>query len=144
MTQPQDMQQLIAQAAEMQANLQKAQEEILATSLTGTAANGLVEVTMTGGAEVTDIKIDPQVVDADDVDTLQDLILGAFQDGHRQAGELAKEKMGPLSQQPHGWNVSVRRSFTRPHRRILAPAWDWAEKRPADCLPRSAHRTGRH
>ena len=94
MTQPQDMQQLIAQAAEMQANLQKAQEEILATSVTGKAANGLVEVTMTGGAEVTDIK----VVDADDVDTLQDLILGAFQDGHRQAGELAKEKMGPLSQ----------------------------------------------
>ena len=98
MTQPQDMQQLIAQAAEMQANLQKAQEEILATSVTGKAANGLVEVTMTGGAEVTDIKIDPQVVDADAVDTLQDLILGAFQDGHRQAGELAKEKMGPLSQ----------------------------------------------
>ncbi|MEY8210402.1 YbaB/EbfC family nucleoid-associated protein [Corynebacterium sp. MNWGS58] len=98
MTQPQDMQQLISQAAEMQANLQKAQEEILATSLTGTAANGLVEVTMTGGAEVTDIKIDPQVVDADDVETLQDLILGAFQDGHRKAGELAKEKMGPLSQ----------------------------------------------
>ena len=76
MTQPQDMQQLIAQAAEMQANLQKAQEEILATSVTGKAANGLVEVTMTGGAEVTDIKIDPQVVDADDVE----------------------DKMGPLSQ----------------------------------------------
>ena len=98
MTQPQDMQQLIAQAAEMQANLQKAQEEILATSVTGKAATGLVEVTMTGGAAVTAITIAPPVVDADVVDTLQDLILGAFQDGHRQAGELAKEKMGPLSQ----------------------------------------------
>ncbi|HHU67350.1 YbaB/EbfC family nucleoid-associated protein [Corynebacterium sp.] len=97
MTQP-DMSQLLAQAQEMQAKLQQAQQEILATEITGSAGNNLVAVTMTGGGEVTDVKIDPQVVDPEDVETLQDLVLGAFQDAHQKAGNLAAEKMGPLSQ----------------------------------------------
>lgn len=97
MTQP-DMNELLAQAAQMQSDLQKAQEEILASEVVGTAGNGLVKVTMTGGAEVKDITIDPQVVDPEDVETLQDLVLGAFKDGHSKAGELAQEKIGPLSQ----------------------------------------------
>ena len=97
MTQP-DMSQLLAQAQEMQAKLQQAQQEILATEITGSAGNNLVAVTMTGGGEVTDVKIDQQVVDPEDVETLQDLVLGAFQDAHQKAGNLAAEKMGPLSQ----------------------------------------------
>ena len=97
MTQP-DMSQLLAQAQEMQAKLQQAQQEILATEITGSAGNNLVAVIMTGGGEVTDVKIDPQVVDPEDVETLQDLVLGAFQDAHQKAGNLAAEKMGPLSQ----------------------------------------------
>ncbi|RNE48254.1 YbaB/EbfC family nucleoid-associated protein [Corynebacterium alimapuense] len=97
MTQP-DMSQILAQAQEMQVKLQQAQEEILATSVTGTAGNGLVAVTMTGGGQVTDVAIDPQVVDPEDVDTLQDLIAGAFADAHNKVGDLAEEKMGPLAQ----------------------------------------------
>lgn len=97
MTQP-DMSQLLAQAQEMQAKLQQAQQEILATEVTGTAGNNLVSVTMTGGGEVTSVSIDPQVVDPEDVDTLQDLVTGAFRDAHEKAGNLAAEKMGPLSQ----------------------------------------------
>lgn len=97
MTQP-DMSQILAQAQEMQVKLQEAQAEIIATSLVGTAGNGLVKVTMTGGGEVTDVTIDPQVVDPEDVETLQDLLTGAFQDAHRKAGDLAAEKMGPMSQ----------------------------------------------
>ena len=50
--QPNDMNDLIAQAAQVQAELQKAQEEILATNVEGSAGNGLVKVTMTGGAEL--------------------------------------------------------------------------------------------
>lgn len=97
MTQP-DMSQILAQAQEMQAKLQQAQEEILATAITGEAGNGLVKVTMTGGGEVTNVTIDPQVVDPEDVETLQDLVTGAFQDAHQKSGDLAVEKMGPLSQ----------------------------------------------
>ncbi|MGV0394948.1 YbaB/EbfC family nucleoid-associated protein [Corynebacterium uberis] len=93
-----DMQALLSQAQEMQAQLQRAQKEILASQVTGQAGGGLVSVTMTGGGEVTDVAIDPKVVDPEDVDTLQDLITGAFADAHQKVGTLAEEKMGPLSQ----------------------------------------------
>ena len=82
----------------MQADLQKAQEEILATNVEGQAGNGLVKVTMTGGAELVDLQIDKSVVDPEDVDTLQDLVMGAFKEAHAAAGRLAQEKIGPLSQ----------------------------------------------
>ena len=79
---PQDMQELIRQAAEVQQALQQAQQELLSTTVTGTAGGGLVTVVMTGGAEITD---------------LQDLILAAYRDAHNKAGELAQEKIGPLT-----------------------------------------------
>ena len=68
------------------------------TAITGEAGNGLVKVTMTGGGEVTNVTIDPKVVDPEDVDGLQDLILGAFGDATHKVQALAEEKMGPLSQ----------------------------------------------
>ncbi|MDK2582316.1 YbaB/EbfC family nucleoid-associated protein [Corynebacterium yonathiae] len=98
MQQANDMNYLIAQAAQVQADLQKAQEEILATNVEGQAGNGLVKVTMTGGAELVDLQIDKSVVDPEDVDTLQDLVMGAFKEAHAAAGRLAQEKIGPLSQ----------------------------------------------
>ncbi|HZK31504.1 MAG TPA: YbaB/EbfC family nucleoid-associated protein [Corynebacterium sp.] len=97
MTQP-DMNEILARATEMQAQLQQAQQEIMAAQVTGSAGNGLVEVALTGSLELKSVKIDPQVVDPEDVDTLQDLIVGAYQDAHRKAGDLAQEKLGPLSQ----------------------------------------------
>ena len=98
MQQANDMNDLIAQAAQVQADLQKAQEEILATNVEGQAGNGLVKVTMTGGAELVDLQIDKSVVDPEDIDTLQDLVMGAFKEAHAAAGRLAQEKIGPLSQ----------------------------------------------
>lgn len=94
---PADMQELIRQAAEVQAALQQAQQELLATTVTGTSGGELVTVTMTGGAEITDLTIKPEAVDPDDVETLQDLILAAYRDAHNKAGQLAQEKIGPLT-----------------------------------------------
>jgi nucleoid-associated protein EbfC len=54
-------------------------------------------VTMTAAGEVLAVRIDPQVVDPDDVDTLQDLVVGALQDAARAAQQLQAEKMGPLA-----------------------------------------------
>ncbi|AMO88928.1 DNA-binding protein, YbaB/EbfC family [Corynebacterium simulans] len=98
MSQANDMNDLLAQAVRVQAELQKAQEEILAAHVEGTAGNGLVKVVMTGGAELVDLQIDKSVVDPEDVDTLQDLVIGAFKEAHAAAGKLAQEKIGPLSQ----------------------------------------------
>ncbi|MDY5785257.1 MULTISPECIES: YbaB/EbfC family nucleoid-associated protein [unclassified Corynebacterium] len=94
---PQDMQELMRQAAEVQAALQKAQQELLATTVTGSAGGELVSITMTGGAEIKDIAIKPEAVDPQDVETLQDLILAAYRDAHTKAGQLAQEKIGPLT-----------------------------------------------
>ncbi|MCG7278558.1 DNA-binding protein, YbaB/EbfC family [Corynebacterium imitans] len=94
---PTDMQDLIRQAAEVQAQLQQAQQELLATEVTGTAGGELVKVTMTGGAEITNLEIKPEAVDPEDVESLQDLILAAYRDAHNKAGQLAQEKIGPLT-----------------------------------------------
>lgn len=98
MQQANDMNEILAQAARVQAELEKAQKEILAATVEGTAGNGLVKVTMTGGAELQSVSIDKSVVDPEDIDTLQDLIVGAFKEAHAAAGRLAQEKIGPLSQ----------------------------------------------
>lgn len=88
---------LLAQAQQMQEKLLAAQEEIAATEVTGSAGNGLVTVTGKGTGEVTAVTIDPKVVDPDDVDTLQDLVLGALSDLASKRDALTSDKMGPLA-----------------------------------------------
>ncbi|MFT3660396.1 MAG: YbaB/EbfC family nucleoid-associated protein [Gordonia sp. (in: high G+C Gram-positive bacteria)] len=88
---------LLAQAQEMQTRLMAAQEEIAAAIVTGSAGNGLVTVTGNGTGEVTGVTISPDVVDPDDVETLQDLVIGALADLAERREALANEKMGPLA-----------------------------------------------
>ncbi|WP_342318853.1 YbaB/EbfC family nucleoid-associated protein [Corynebacterium mayonis] len=97
MTMPNDMQELMRQAAEVQAQLQRAQQELLDTNVTGTAGGELVTIVMSGGAEIKDLTIKPEAVDPSDVETLQDLILAAYRDAHDKAGKLAQEMLGPLT-----------------------------------------------
>jgi len=82
--------------------VQQMQEEMSAAEITGQAGNGLVEITttaplQTSGLEIRRVRIDPKVVDPDDVETLQDLIVGAIADAAQAAAELQAEKMGPLA-----------------------------------------------
>lgn len=88
---------LLAQAQEMQSKLLAAQEEIAAAQVTGSAGNGLVTVTGNGTGDVTGITVSPDVVDPSDIETLQDLILGALADLAKNRDALTAEKMGPLS-----------------------------------------------
>lgn len=93
-----DMGALLAQAQQMQEQLEAAQQEIVNSTVVGEAPGGLVKVTMAGSGQVHDIEIDPKVVDPEDVETLQDLVIGALAEASRKVSELAEEKMGPLSQ----------------------------------------------
>jgi DNA-binding YbaB/EbfC family protein len=93
-----DMNQIMAQAQQMQQKLQEAQAEIVAATVEGTAGNGLVKVTLAGSGTVQDVAIDPSVVDPEDVETLQDLLVGAFQAANDNLQQLSQEKMGPLTQ----------------------------------------------
>ena len=92
-----DLQMIMQQAQKMQEQLIAAQAELATAEVTGQAGNGLVQVTMTAAGEVRAVRIDPQVVDPDDVDTLQDLVVGAMQDAAQAAQQLQAEKMGPLA-----------------------------------------------
>ncbi|HIW95655.1 MAG TPA: YbaB/EbfC family nucleoid-associated protein [Candidatus Corynebacterium gallistercoris] len=96
MNQP-DLNQIMQQAQQMQAQLQEAQKEIAASTVTGEAGNGLVTMEVAGSGEVKSLTIDPKVVDPSDVETLQDLVLEAFQRANQKLQDLAQEKMGPLS-----------------------------------------------
>ena len=92
-----DMQMILQQAQKMQQQLMEAQAELAAAEVIGQAGNGLVQVTTSGSGEVRAVRIDPKVVDPEDVETLQDLLVGALQDAARAAQELQAEKMGPLA-----------------------------------------------
>jgi nucleoid-associated protein EbfC len=91
------MQQLMKRAQKMQQEMEAAQAELAATQVTGHAGGGLVTATVTGTGELLTITIAPEVVDPDDIETLQDLVVAAIRDANRAAGELAGEKMGPLT-----------------------------------------------
>jgi DNA-binding YbaB/EbfC family protein len=95
-----NIQQLMKQAQKMQAQMLEAQEQLAKTELTGTAGGGLVTVTVSGAGEVLGVKIDPKAaagMDADDVETLEDLLLAAIRDGQTQASELGESAMGPVA-----------------------------------------------
>ena len=80
----------------MQAQLEAAQAEIAATEVTGSAGGGLVTATFVG-TDISAVTIDPEVVDPDDVETLQDLVVAAIRDAQHAAAALAEEKMGPVT-----------------------------------------------
>ncbi|WP_179277235.1 YbaB/EbfC family nucleoid-associated protein [Actinoplanes regularis] len=92
-----NMQQLMKQAQKMQQQVAQAQAELAEAELTGTAGGGLVTVTVTGLGEFKAVKIDPKAVDADDVETLEDLVLAAIHNAAEAQRELAEKKMGPAT-----------------------------------------------
>jgi nucleoid-associated protein EbfC len=94
---PPDMSALLAQAQQVQQQLLEAQEQLAATEVHGQAGGGLVQVTMKGSGEVVAVSIDPKVVDPGDVETLQDLIVGALGDASNQVTTLAQSRLGPLA-----------------------------------------------
>jgi DNA-binding YbaB/EbfC family protein len=92
-----NMQQLMKQAQQMQQQMMAAQAELAELEVEGHAGGGLVRATMTGSGELRSLVIDPQAVDPDDVETLQDLVVAAIRDASRAAAEITEQKMGPLA-----------------------------------------------
>ena len=88
---------MMQQVQQMQQQMQQAQEELANETVTASAGGGAVKATMTGGMELVSIEIDPEVVDPEDVEMLQDMVLAAVNEALRQAQELAAKKMGGLT-----------------------------------------------
>jgi DNA-binding YbaB/EbfC family protein len=87
---------LMKQAQEMQANMQKAQEELASLEVTGESGGGLVSVVMTGRHEVRRVSIDDSLL-ADDKDMLEDLVAAAINDAAHKVEATTQERMAGLA-----------------------------------------------
>ncbi|MDH5693974.1 MAG: YbaB/EbfC family nucleoid-associated protein [Gammaproteobacteria bacterium] len=87
---------LMKQAQQMQANLQKAQEELANLEVVGQAGGGMVEVTITGRHDVKRVNIDSSLME-DDKEMLEDLIAAAVNDANRKLEQTTKEKMASVT-----------------------------------------------
>ena len=88
---------MMQQLQQMQTKLVKAQEELGNTEVEGTAGGGAVRVTMNGHRELRNLVIAAEAVDPDDVETLQDMIVAAFNDASKKAQDLSESKLGGLT-----------------------------------------------
>ena len=87
---------LMKQAQEMQANMQKAQEELANMEVTGESGGGLVSVVMTGRHDVKRVSIDESLM-SDDKEMLEDLLAAAVNDAVRQVERTSQEKMAGMT-----------------------------------------------
>src|ERR1700675_4682512 len=85
---------MLKQVQEMQASMAAAQEALANTTVEATVGGGVVRATVSGDGEMQAIKIDPSVVDPDDIETLEDLVVAAVIEAMRQARELQSQKLG--------------------------------------------------
>jgi nucleoid-associated protein EbfC len=89
--------QLMAQMRKLQADMEKAQNELAETVVQGSAANGMVTVEMTCNQRMKSIKLNKDAVDPDDIETLEDLVTVAVNDALTKAGETAQQRMAGLT-----------------------------------------------
>ena len=92
-----NMQQLMKQAQRMQAEIMKQQEELANTVFSASSGGGMVTVEMNGQFEVVSLKIDPQVVDPEDVEMLEDLITAAVQEVLNKVNEASSNVMSKVT-----------------------------------------------
>jgi nucleoid-associated protein EbfC len=88
---------LARQMQQMQAKLAKIQEDLGSETVEASVGGGVVTIVMTGHQVVESVKIDPEAVDPDDVETLQDLMLSAFNEALKKSQELASTRMSALT-----------------------------------------------
>jgi len=94
MPQPQNLNKMLQQAQEMMAQQQQAQEALKEERVEASAGGGMVKVVASGDLRVQSITIDPDAVDPEDVEMLQDLVTAAVNEALRQVEELASSKLG--------------------------------------------------
>jgi hypothetical protein len=92
-----DMNKMLQQVQELQAQMEKAQEELKAETVEASAGGGMVTVKATGALQITEIKISPEAIDPDDPELLADMILAAVNEAIRSAQALAESKLGGMS-----------------------------------------------
>lgn len=88
---------MMQQAQMMQQRMQQIQEEVEKKSVTATAGGGVVTIKMSGKKEIEEIVLKPEVVDPDDIETLQDLIMVAVNDAIKQADDMLTDGLSEIT-----------------------------------------------
>ncbi len=88
---------LMKQAQRMQRQMEESQKELETKNFTGTAGGGAVSATVTGAKELVEVKLDPEIVDPEDVETLQDAIVAAINEAMKRADEASAENKGKMT-----------------------------------------------
>ena len=94
---PGNMNNIMKQAQKMQKQMEEAQAQLEESSYTATSGGGAVEVTISGKKEITSIKFDPEVVDPDDIEMLEDLTMAAVNEAIRKIEEVSAQKMSKIT-----------------------------------------------
>jgi nucleoid-associated protein EbfC len=92
-----DLNKMMQQVQQMQAEMAKAQEELANETVEASAGGGMVTVVATGAGEIQQIKIAPEAIDPDDPELLADMILAAVNEALRSANNLAQSRLGGLA-----------------------------------------------
>lgn len=92
-----NMNQLMKQAKKLQSQMAQLEEEVKAKTVEAASGGGAVKVVVSGDQELREIMIEPEVVDAEDVEMLQDLVMAAVNEGLRKAKEMTAEEMGKIT-----------------------------------------------
>jgi DNA-binding YbaB/EbfC family protein len=88
---------MMKQVQKMQAKMEELQAELESATVEGTAGGGMVKVVANGKGEVVSVTIDPEVVDPEDVEMLQDLIVAAINQAKEKSSELQSEQMSKIT-----------------------------------------------
>ena len=94
---PQNMQAMLKQAQKMQEDIEAKKNELEAKEYVVTSGGGMVEITMTGKHEVKAIGINPEVVDTEDVEMLEDMLVAALNEATRQIDEEAERELDSVT-----------------------------------------------
>ena len=89
-----DVNKMMRQVAEMQAQMAKAQEELAGQVVEASAGGGMVKVKATGAGEIVEIKIEKDAIDPEDPEILEDMVLAAVNEALRNSQELMQSKLG--------------------------------------------------
>ena len=92
-----DIMKILQQAQQMQGQLKKIQDDLESRTVNAASGGGMVSVEADGKGQIRKIKIDPTVVNATDVEMLEDLVLVAVVEAQKKAADLAQEEMGKLA-----------------------------------------------
>lgn len=97
MAQQPNLNKMMKQLQQAQVEMAAAQEQLKTEIVEASAGGGMVQVKVTGDLQLTEVKIDPEALDPEDVDMLQDMVIAATNEALRNAQQLAEQRMGGIA-----------------------------------------------